>query len=527
MENASSQISVVIADDESAIRNGLQRIVKTNQYSVQIYGTASTGKEALSMIQKFKPDIAIIDINMPEMDGLEVIRYATEEKIGTRFFILSGYDDFSYAQSAICYGVKYYFLKPLNIADFKKQFVKQCEEVCSARNVPSPLRSQVLPMVLESSREIYLNQLITGRTHPSNQEIEQFEELYFPLKNEKTCVVLFRFVNSQKNSPMNLEQVNQLFLKTCFSPLLFESWVFDEEQIVSIFNIAEDTDIAFRHGLRTCLDKIRQTLPCVVIAAIGSVVDNLSLCSSSFMKAQEVFTYRIYQPDADILDTHIISNKKPEFTKENIDIEPVVYSIVHARSSNIREFCNYFFKSLFFIQTPPPNFLFGMCMYLVMEVQKKLLLMHPDKKLQLDTKIMEISTLSSVEQLKQWLIATFINYSEVIKSATAKQNTILTKAHDYIISNLDKNIKAKDIASMVNVSESYFTTYFKENTGITFRDYILDARVEAAKKMLEKHSVSISDIAYKTGYQDYRSFSRAFKNKTGMSPSDYSGQFNR
>ncbi len=526
MDNASTQISVLIADDEAAIRNGLQRIVKNNQYNVQIYGTASSGKEALSILQKFRPDIAIIDINMPEMDGLEVIRYATEEKISTRFFILSGYDDFSYAQTAICYGVKYYFLKPLNIADFKKQFIKQCEEICSNRNNTGPAQSPSISSVLASSREIYLNQLIQGRIHPSRHEIHQFSEVYHPLKDDTCCVVSFRFLPNKKDEVLDLNQINQHFIQTGFPSVDFVSWVFDDEQIVGIFQIEDDKSVAFRHSLRLCLDQIRQTLPCTVAAAIGLVVSSLSSCSASFMKAQEVFTYRIYQPQSDILDTHIISNKKPEFTKENIDIEPVIYSIIHGKTANIKEYCSYFFKSLFFTQTPPPNFLFGMCMYLVMEVQKKLLLLFPDKKLQLDAKIMEISTLTAAEQLNQWLLSTFISYSETIKAVTAKQNPIITKAHEYITANLEQNIKAKDIASLVNVSESYFTTYFKENTGITFREYILDARVEAAKKMLEKQSASISDIAYKTGYQDYRSFSRAFKNKTGMSPSDYSSQLN-
>lgn len=80
------------------------------------------------------------------------------------------------------------------------------------------------------------------------------------------------------------------------------------------------------------------------------------------------------------------------------------------------------------------------------------------------------------------------------------------------------------MAAQVNLSEAYFTIYFKEKTGVNFRDYLLGARIDQAKRLLRSGAANISEVAYRTGYQDYRSFSRAFKHETGMTPSEYQNQ---
>lgn len=173
---------------------------------------------------------------------------------------------------------------------------------------------------------------------------------------------------------------------------------------------------------------------------------------------------------------------------------------------------------------PPPNFLFGMCMYLIMQVQKQLLMMYPDRKLTLDTKFEEASSFESIQYLNSWMINTFLTYVDAIRKMNIESNEIIKRSKEYIQEHLYQNIKVKDVAAHINLSESYFAIYFKEKTGVNFREYILSAKIDYAKKILKSKKTSIGEIAEKVGYQDYRSFSRAFKNETGMSPSDYSNQ---
>ena len=160
-------------------------------------------------------------------------------------------------------------------------------------------------------------------------------------------------------------------------------------------------------------------------------------------------------------------------------------------------------------------------MYVIVNVQKQILLLYPDQIKEFAFTYDEISSFESVQLLQQWLTDFFIRYRQILKSVKDDSNGIIKSAKDYIRAHLGENLHAKDVAAFVILSESYFSIYFKEKTGSTFRDYILKIRMDYAKSRLLSGQANINEIAYETGYQDYRSFSRAFKNETGISPSEY------
>ena len=107
-------LKVFLVEDESVIRDGLRDGIPWQQYGFTLVGTASDGEVALPQIRKLRPDILITDIKMPFMDGLTLSRIVTEELPETKTIIISGYDDFEYAQQAIAIGVEQYLLKPIS-----------------------------------------------------------------------------------------------------------------------------------------------------------------------------------------------------------------------------------------------------------------------------------------------------------------------------------------------------------------------------------------------------------------------------
>ena len=107
-------IKVFLVEDEFAIREGIRRTVNWEKEGFVLCGEAGDGEMAYPLILKEKPEILITDIRMPFMDGLELCRLVKEALPSVRILILSGYDDFSYAQEAIRIGVEEYLLKPLS-----------------------------------------------------------------------------------------------------------------------------------------------------------------------------------------------------------------------------------------------------------------------------------------------------------------------------------------------------------------------------------------------------------------------------
>ena len=83
----------------------------------------------------------------------------------------------------------------------------------------------------------------------------------------------------------------------------------------------------------------------------------------------------------------------------------------------------------------------------------------------------------------------------------------------------------RHIRTFEKIVKNYFVIYFKNKTNVNLRDYLLTEKMEYARRVLMNPSASISDVAYDVGYGDYRSFSRAFKNVHGITPSDFQAKY--
>ncbi|NQX59680.1 response regulator transcription factor [Paenibacillus qinlingensis] len=104
---------VLIVDDEIMIKRSLAKLIAESPYGFEVIGEADDGMEALALCEKLRPDLLITDISMPVMDGLELIREVRRRKWDMDTIIISGYDDFAYAQQALRQDVTDYLLKPL------------------------------------------------------------------------------------------------------------------------------------------------------------------------------------------------------------------------------------------------------------------------------------------------------------------------------------------------------------------------------------------------------------------------------
>jgi two-component system response regulator YesN len=204
-----------------------------------------------------------------------------------------------------------------------------------------------------------------------------------------------------------------------------------------------------------------------------------------------------------------------------MDLTPLTNAILKNDLIEIRSYCESFFSSLFFVQMPPPTYIRGMCMYLITNVQKEVGIKRSTTQIVSTFTFEDLDSITSIRNLKDWLIDFFINFSNEINTSSSSHDKIIQIAKQYIKDHLDQNIKAKDLAAQVNLSEAYFAIYFKNYSGVNFRDYVLNEKMEQAKVLIALKRHSISEVAYAVGYQDYRSFSRAFKNVVGVSPSEY------
>ena len=112
------KLRVLLVDDEIMIREGFKRLFDWEAHGCEVVGEAADGMEALAQIDALRPDIVIMDINIPIMSGLKVIQLSRIKHPQIAYVIVSGYDDFSYCQQALRLQITDYILKPVNYEEF-------------------------------------------------------------------------------------------------------------------------------------------------------------------------------------------------------------------------------------------------------------------------------------------------------------------------------------------------------------------------------------------------------------------------
>lgn len=149
-------IKVLIVEDENLIRKKLLHFIDYDALGMVVVADGSNGVEGVDLIKKYQPDIVLADINMPEKDGLDMIKETLDYDYIA--IIISGYDYFSYAQRALKYGVTDYLLKPISLDDLKEALINAREIIYKKRNVISQKTD------LENAVDISLNPLIKDST---------------------------------------------------------------------------------------------------------------------------------------------------------------------------------------------------------------------------------------------------------------------------------------------------------------------------------------------------------------------------
>ncbi len=112
------KLRVLLVDDEIMIREGFKRLFDWEAHDCEVVGEAADGMEALTKIDELQPDLAIMDINIPIMNGLKVIQLSRIKHPDMAFVIVSGYDDFAYCREALRLQITDYILKPVNYEEF-------------------------------------------------------------------------------------------------------------------------------------------------------------------------------------------------------------------------------------------------------------------------------------------------------------------------------------------------------------------------------------------------------------------------
>jgi len=520
--DANKNITLLIADDEATIRNGLSTVVPWEQFGITIVGTAEDGREAYEIIKSCNPDIVITDIRMPGMDGLQLMERVKNEKLQTNFIILSGYGDFKYAQKAIQLGAKNYFLKPIKIDELVTEIRQQKEEILQSNHIHS---YSAYLNVKSEPKEKFLKRLLKNEFYSYDEIKDEIRRLELKLNDSPFRVMVFSIQGKEDEEQKDeFQQINYLMdiVSEELQETRYEFLISSSSELLTIIHTMQpgDLPVNYRFLAIRCLKRVNRDSTMDLAIGIGKEGASLTDCSNSYKTALMCLSYSFYETDHKIFDESILCTAPPPAAANQMDYNNLMYSIAMNRTEQIRAFCREYFSQLLYVPMPPPNYIRGMCIYLITDIQKEL---GSGKEFSQAEVILPINTIRTFEELKAYM-------EDFLEACAGKQgsgengpkNQIIQAAEYYIKSHMGEKILAKDVARHVNLSDVYFTSYFKLKTGINFRDYVIRIKMDHAKGLMERMpDMPVAEVAAATGYDDYRSFYRVFKQNTGVSPSDY------
>ena len=278
----------------------------------------------------------------------------------------------------------------------------------------------------------------------------------------------------------------------------------------------------------------RKALPCI---GAGDTVPALMQCQYSFSRALTALTYRLYNEHRQIFLPSDICTVPPVKKLSDFDVLPLVHFIIKRDHDSIRQFCHGFIKDLLYVEMPPPSYIYSTCYALLYHVEQEFS-QYSHEEISEITDPQALYRCRTLHEISGFMIDAFTHlseyidavygYAESINEASMEilcNDEIINTALSYIREHIADRIKIKDIADEIHLSASYFAIYFKNKTNVYLRDYLIQEKMEYARRSLVNPELSIYELAYNLGYRDYRSFSRAFKKIHGVTPSDFQNRY--
>ncbi|WZL81941.1 response regulator [Vallitaleaceae bacterium 9-2] len=519
---------LLIVDDETLEREALRYIINNSELQIMEIAEAADGLSAVDVAKKFDPDIAILDIKMPGLDGLEVGHILKKQKPEIKIIFMTAFDSFEYAHEAIKIGVEEFIVKPAS-----KDKTLEIIEVC-IQKLENDKRLQEQKENLEvklNQISFYLeNEFVNSVANGEIDEQDADEYLKF-MVNEFIegfgVVVEIGVLNQQKANTLHRNMINKRFVDK-LSTLLTGNIKFLMSQLkntiyILVFNYEPDERLNI---IRTIEDEIHmvsedvnEQLDLPIYYGFGEPYKQISSLWKSFAQAKASARNMLIDlvDNADDVSVNISST---DFKEHELCV-----SIFNGNEEEMIRIADYILETIIYanndmnaIRLRLYEFFILLNRYLNKESQLKHAV--PDHIFD------DIKDIESQGEAKRYIHRYLYGILEEIEAQKDnKTTTVLDKAIEYIEKNYDQSITLEDVAFEIGFSTFYFGKMFKKTYKSSFTDYLTHVRIAKAKDLLRIGQLTVKDITYRVGYMDPNYFTRVFKKSEGITPTEYRTKF--
>lgn len=529
---------ILLVDDEILVRDAIRENIDWAGMDCELVGDCENGKQAAEFVETHSVDIVLTDICMPYMDGMELSHFLYDHYPDVVIVIFSGFGEFEYAKKAIQYNVSEYMLKPVTAMELREVIEKMKEKVDQRKQEKERLESlKKTSMDYRKNANVIRSRAIENLvscTMDVKECLRQLEELGIRLEGPSYRVAVFDMDLYSDMFHIDMEKRQESALMAFV-----------------LFNIADEivkqknAGTAYQEGNnRVCIlfsgtrsrefsqtvdticreiqDKVQEVIGIQVSVGIGGWVKEPKDLIRSYSMAEAGISYRYLLGGRLLVNMETVKKKEPAHLWE--DLQDMTEGI---RTGN-RKIVE---KNLSLMEEEIKAALMEksracICMQRILrEAAACLDTIFPDEEgaAICDEKVRSMTekkTFQEAFELVREYVGHIFEKIHLAGSSSGKRQAAL--ALDYIRKHyMDPSLSLNSICSYLNISTSYFSTIFKEETGETFIEALIRTRMEKARELLLGTTLKNYEIAEKVGFSDPHYFGISFKKMTGKTPTEY------
>lgn len=495
---------ILVVDDEKIEREGVKFLLSMEKGEMDIR-EASNGKQALEILRENPIDILLTDIKMPYMTGLELAKHAKELNEDIQIIIFSGYNDFSFAQEALHYGVSDYVLKPVDPDQFHQIFIKVEQKISGMNEKKHQMQKEK-----NFLQQYFLqNYLYIGK----KEILEQAKEIVDMKEwNSWHCAIL---VESDQTFFDTAEEAFAEELQKELRRVFFYLNLNARQSLILFQDVYCDYQLVADH----LYAYLKRSYPNRFYLAVSRKFEGYENLPDIMDQLEQQMEEKFYHPDKhvftceedsqkaenrEVQDAKLMQMISEDISRKDVDQLWKHFNCLKEKYQDNTQFSAMYIKFVFS----------GVIQELFQENQfaSEQKLEHEIEKLYKCGNIFEVLEVTE-ESIR--------DYENFLNRSMSESREEVAAVKNYIYQHYDEDLSLEMLAEKVYLSSGYLSFIFKKETGMNLNRYIRVCRMEKAKELLTTTNMKVVQVGEKVGFANVSYFCRSFREYYGCSPESY------
>lgn len=520
---------VLLVDDERITLENMKKVIQWENFGFAVAGIAENGKQACAFLEKEEVHLVITDVMMPEMNGIELAEYISRNYPKTEMVIISGYDEFDYARSAMRAGVMEYITKPTEKAEIEKALINAVRRIRRREEAEQNMRE--LKAEAEKNIPVLKNQFfndLANQIFPECRPITQTLKHYHSALEGKPyylwCFDLDRTEEYEKNPQVRelfWVQLNMLAREVIAEKVCFDTFVKGNLLFYIVEGKEELPAREFQEELlEQILSEFQNLTRSSLSVSISRRYEEYEKLYSARRDCETALEERCNMGEGSCIFFEDIQTLQNGAWEHNYEVINQICSKIRAQNRVQAEMLiENMYRRMQKNKAIYPQF-YSQTVLILTELFN--VAAKEETRERIRKEMVALYDCKTVEKLKKPVLEIMEEIIEnVSKDSAGKNEKLMAQIVEYVDQHISEEITLTNAADAVHMSKSYLCSIFKKEKGETFFSYLTKRRMEKAKQLLRKTDHKVYVVAEMVGYTDYPYFSQVFKKYVGVTAGEY------